>query len=174
MKTFSLIALLFLFGCSDKSKYWPNDYNSLNAAVIDGLFTYDRRIKSLVIQIVNEERKRNFDIKSAPVFQQAIKTVFNISDTSAIRELIVSSPSLDTTVKIATVNVKYENRIPDSTIKNRVLTDLTIIGFFLLLPTKDGKKCVVYYETRGGIEVAVLKKKNNKWYIASFQTEMLF
>jgi hypothetical protein len=178
MKTFTLIALLFLFGCSGEKKDQGASYDSLSAAIIDGFLTKNNWHRKTFILATNDKKSLYPGVKPSSVFNKTVRTFFTISDSAALKTLLENSSFLDTTAKIAASNVRYVTRMPPEGYDwgmlddERILKDLLVVNFFVMLISKDGNTCVVYaHKIREGAETAVLEKNNNIWHISSIKRE---
>ncbi|NCI49652.1 hypothetical protein GWC95_06950 [Sediminibacterium roseum] len=174
MKHFILIALLFLFGCSDGNKDQAS-YDSLSSAIIKGLLTKDSRNHPVFIHTSIDQTHIDDVLKFSPEFIKLVKNEFNLPDTISVRKLLGKSAFLDTSEKAAS-NVRYVNHVltaRDSLeIREQSLTGASIIDFLIMLTTKDGNKCLVYFhKLKQGAERALLEKDKGKWKITSLERE---
>jgi hypothetical protein len=178
MKPLLLIALLAIFGCSEKQEAQGVPYESLSAAIVDGFLMKEDQNRPAFILVTPDKQSLYPGIRPSAVFNKTAQEVFKFSDSSELKTLLENSVFLDTTVKIASPNVRYVTRMPPegydwTTLHTeRKLKDLLIVNFLVILTTKDGNQCVVYaHRIKRGGQTALLEKSENKWYIKSIQRE---
>jgi hypothetical protein len=174
MKYPIIITLTILLGCTDKNP--TESYDSLSSAIIHGILTKDLRNSPVLVKSKNNPDNIGYILRSSDQFMQTIRIEFGVSDTAEIRKMLENSSFIDTTEK-TNANISYISEIaPGDSSRMSALSvnGVFLIDEFFMLPTKDGNKCIVYlHRVKGGSEVAVLEKKNNKWQITSTQTEFL-
>jgi hypothetical protein len=173
MKPVIWVALLFLAGCKAPAP----SYDSLSAAIIDGVITKGRwGYGTIWVYTTNSELSMRFPLPVNSTVFQFMKTTFGIYDIALIRNQLKDGSFLDTTVRSTVANIRYVKSLSaggDSSSRyRRALHGEPVIDHLILLLNKYGNKCIVSIHRVGqGGEFALLERINNRWQVISVQTE---
>lgn len=174
MKYILFTIAVLLASCATQQTQTPVEYDSVDAAIINGVLKKDDKNYNSHVILINFNNRSSIDfaIKSAPVFMQAVKKYFLVADTSAARKLLTNNiPSIDTSVRDeASPHIRF---IKDSsTVNPHPANGQPVIDVFFKLVTKEGDKCIVFVHwIDGGAETALLERRDGKWKVSSIQTE---